>query len=76
MTILSILPQRTEQRRLLVGHTDRNLHRIKLLSERWPNRLFVDVVLEATNADFSQVGLVLVVHLNVHLEADRVKQFQ
>ena len=55
MALLAVFPQRSEQGRFLVRHADGNFHRIKLVGERWPKGLLVDVVLEATNADFGQI---------------------
>ena len=76
MALLPVLPQCSEQRRFLVRHADGDFHGIKLFSERWPKGLLVDVVLEAANADFGQIVLVLGVHFRVHLEPDRIEQFQ
>ena len=77
MALLSVFPQGSVQMPIPAATYEQlQLDRGKLLGKGRPDRLLVDVVLQAADADLGQIGLVLGVHLGGHLEPDRVEQFQ
>ena len=55
---------------------DGDFLRFELFGKRRSKGLLVDFVLEAADTNLGQVRLGLVVHLHIHLEPDRIEQFQ
>src|SRR5262245_22238714 len=76
LSTLPVFPQGGVQRCLGWRQLDGKWYRFLLVGKRRAKTLLVDVFLQSPHTNLGQVRSVLPVHLDRHLEADGVEQFE